>query len=559
MAITETSPTEMAVASTAPSTTHASIVPTPQGLAGVLGSGDHKTIGRLYIGFSLLFGVGSLAVWAYFGIDAMATEHQGSAFPALTLGQLGPVFLFLLPLFIGLATAVVPLQVGASTIAFPRAAAAAFWTWLMSSVLFLVSYLPALGGGIGIDHGDKNATSLALLGLGGVTIALLLGVVCVVTTVVALRTPGMTLDRVPMFSWSMVVAGGLWLLTLPVFVGNLALIFIDAKYGAPVKYGVDYNQWGQLSWVFSQPQVFAYAIPALGIVADVVATFARARQPQRGVVLGAIGLFGALGFGAYVQPSFNSGIFHDWPFVLQSMVIVLPVLMFLGGIATALRKGKPKVAGPFVLGLVAVVLLLLAVLAAAPFGITRLGLQDVADVLRANQNLRAGTRATPIYLWGVSGLVIAAAAASAIAGLFYWAPKIAGRKLADGLGTLLGLLMLVAGLLLGLPFILLGVANKVEGLADSANAFYGMSVAGAALAAVVLLIAFVLFVAARAGVISGGDTAAADAWGLGQSLEWACDSPPAPGNFGELAEVTSPQPLLDLAGDEADDTDGGQA
>jgi cytochrome c oxidase subunit 1 len=557
MAITETSPTEMAVASTAPSSTHASIVPTPQGLAGVLGSGDHKTIGRLYIGFALLFGVGALAMGAYFGIDAMATDHQSNAFLGFTLSQLGLVFLFLLPLFIGLATAIVPLQVGASTIAFPRAAAAAFWAWLLSAVLLIVSYVPAVDGGINAQAKDGNV--LTLLALGGVVIALLFGTVCIVTTVVALRTSGMTLDRVPMFSWSMVVAGGMWLLTLPVFLGNLVLVFVDAKYGAPVKYGVDFNQWGQLAWVFSQPQVFVYAIPALGIVADVVATFARGRQPQRGVVLGAIGFFGALGFGAYVQPSFNGGIFHDWPFVLQSMAIVLPVLMFLGGIATVLRKGKPKFAGPFVLGLVAVLLLLLAVLAAAPFGVGRLGLQSVSDVLRANQNLRVATRSTPIYLWGVSGLVIAAAAASAIAGLFYWAPKIAGRKLADGLGTLLGLGLLVAGLLLGLPFILLGVANKVDGLADSANAFYAMSVGGAALAAAVLVIAFVLFVAARAAVIGGGDTAAADAWGLGQSLEWACDSPPAPGNFGELAEVTSPQPLLDLAGDDADDTDGGQA
>jgi len=545
MAITETSPTPTAEASTTASSTPPSIVPTPRGLVGVLGTGDHKTIGRLYVGFSLLFGVGALALLGYFGVDAMATEHDTHAFLGFTLGQLGLVFLFLMPLFTGLATAIVPLQVGASTIAFPRAAAGAFWTWLLSAGLLIVSYLPVLDGGI--NGADPEATSLTLLGLAGVVISLLLGSICIITTVVALRPPGMSLDRVPVFSWSMVVAGGMWLLTLPVFLGNLALIFIDAKYAAnqPHRYGTDFRQWSQISWVVAHPQVFVYAIPALGVAADAIATFARARQPQRGVVLGAIGFFGALGFGAYVQPFFNAGIYHDWPVVLQGFLIVLPLLMFLGGIAAAVRKGKPKVASPFVLSLIGVVLVLLGAIAAVPFGVGRLGLQGVPDALSANQQMRASLGLTPVYLWGITGLVVVGAASAAVAGLFYWSPKLTGRKLADGVGSLLGLLLLLAGVLAGLPFILLGVANKAEGLADSSNALFAMSVAGQAVAALVLVIAFVLFVAARGSVIRGGDTATADAWGFGQSLEWACDSPPAPGNFGEVPEIVSPQPLLD--------------
>jgi cytochrome c oxidase subunit 1 len=555
MAITETSPSSLAAASSAPATSDASLMPDPQGLLGVLGSGDHKTIGRLYIGFSLLFGVGALAMWAYFGIDAMATEHDAHAFLGLTFGQLGLVFLFLLPLFTGLGTAIVPLQVGASTIAFPRAAAAAFWTWLMGSVLFSISYLPALDGGI--NGADKNATSLTLLGLGGVIISLLLGSVCIMTTVIALRTRGMTLDRVPMFSWSMVVAGGMWLLTLPVVLANLALIFVDAKYGAPAKYGVDFRQWNQISWSVTHPQIFVYAIPALGIAADVVATFARARQPQRGVVLGAIGFFGALGFGAYAQRFFNAGIYHDWPLVLQGITLLLPLFVFVGAMAIAVRKGKPKFASPLVLSLIGVVLVLLGAAAAMPFGLGRLGLQGIPPTLSQSQPMRESLGLTPVYLWGVTGLVVVGAASAAVAGLFYWAAKVTGRKLADGIGSLLGLVLLLAGVLSGLAFVLLGVANKAEGLADSTNALFAMSVAGSALAAVALLIAFVLLIAARGAVLNGGETADADAWGVGQSLEWACDSPPAPGNFGELAEVVSPQPLLDLA--ESDTEAGGDA
>ena len=124
MAITDTSPTETSAAlaaTTSPSTSTGSVVPTPGGLAGVFGTGDHKTLGRLYIGFSLVFGTMSLGLWAWFGIDAASSVHSDHSFLAFTLAQLGLVFLFLVPLFVGLATAIVPLQVGANTIAFPRA------------------------------------------------------------------------------------------------------------------------------------------------------------------------------------------------------------------------------------------------------------------------------------------------------------------------------------------------------------------------------------------------------------------------------------------------------
>ncbi len=547
MAITDTSPTETAAGS-APGMSQptGSIVPNPRGLAGILGSGDHKTIGRLYIGVSLLFGLLTFGLLGWFGIDAMADTHSDYAISAFTLAQLGLVFLFLLPLFIGLATAIVPLQVGANTIAFPRAAAAAMWTWLLSGVLLCVSYLPSVGGGVA--GGEVNGRSLTFLALAGLVVSLLLATVCVVTTVITLRTSGMTLDRVPMFSWSMVVAAGLWMLTLPVFLANVALIFVDNAYGAPAKYGVANQEWAQLSWIVTQPQVFVYAVPALGIIADAFATFSKGRQPQRGMVLGAIGVFGALGFGAYAQDVFNPGVHHNWLFVMQGALIVLPLLMFLGGMLAVLRHGKPRVASPLVTGFVALLLLLLGALAGAAFGLGRLGLQSTAQPLVQNNfTIRVASTGAPIYTWGVFAIVVVAAAAAGIAGVYYWGAKLTGRVLPDALGKLLAPVLLLAAVLAGAPFLVLGFVNKSEGLADSANTMYAITTAGAALAALALLLTFFSFVASRGAVIGGGQTADQDAWGVGQSLEWACDSPPAPGNFGALAEVTSPQPLLDLA------------
>src|SRR4051794_10321447 len=218
MAITETPTNELPPATEASADVATGFaVPAPRGVAGVLGSGDHKTLGRLWIGTSLVFGVVSLAFLAWFEVDAMTRSTTAgvkeSAAAHFTLGTVGLVLGFLVPLFIGLATLVVPLQVGAATIAFPRAAAAALWGWIVSAVVFGVSYLPGLGGGIGGSL--VNGSVLAYLALIGLVGSLVLASVCVATTVITLRPTGMDLDMVPLFSWSMVVASAVWILTLP--------------------------------------------------------------------------------------------------------------------------------------------------------------------------------------------------------------------------------------------------------------------------------------------------------------------------------------------------------
>ena len=525
-----------------------SLIVAPSGLAGIFGTGDHKTLGRLYIGFSLLFG---LIAFAAAGLFELSIKPDGAvldvdkAFSAFTLGQLSLVFLFLVPLFIGLATAITPLQVGASTIAFPRAAAAAFWTWLISSVGFLTGY--GINGAIG-NGGDLDAQALTLLSLGGVVIALLLASVCVATTVIAFRPPGMSLDRVPLFSWSMLVAAGLWGLTLPVFLGNIVLVFVDVKYGNAGGVGVAFNQWRQLAWIVTQPQIFVYAIPALGIIGDIVATFARGRVPQRGVLLGAIAAFGALGFGAYVQVAYNARATQQWLYTAQGVLIVLPLLALVGATIATFRKGTPKIAGPVVLALASLLLLLLAATAGAAFGTGRLGLQVTSKLLAdTSQPLRSASTGSPIYTWGITYLVVLAAATAAVGGLFYWAPKLTGRRLADGLAKLLAPVLLGAAVLAGAPLLVLGFVNKQESLADSAGGFYVITAAGTGLALLVLLLSFAVFVQSRAVVLAGGEVVDPDAWGVGQSLEWLTESPPAAGNFGVLAPVTSPEPLLDLA------------
>jgi heme/copper-type cytochrome/quinol oxidase subunit 1 len=518
MAITETRPEPAA-------TVDAHVNPWGEGdeypsFARSLGSSDHKTIGRFFIGFSLLFGVASwvlVALSSLQDIEDADVVPEDSVFQVFTLGRLSLVFLFAIPLFLGLAIYLVPLQVGASTLAFPRAAALAFWTWLLGAIVLVVAY--ASNGGFG--GGRSTAVDLALLALGVVVMSLLVASVCVATTVITLRAPGMRLDHIPMFSWSMLVASSMWLLSLPVLLANLLLIFVDHRFGRPSDFGVGLNQWPQVVWAFQQPQVFIYAIPVVGIVGDVIATMSGARQQNRGVMVAGIAAFGIFSFGAWAQGFFNEEVASEWLFIGMGFAILLPMFALLGGWATTLRAGRPKPNAMTAGALLSMIPLLLAGVSSALYVIDPLELQS-----------------TPYAQYGILVFVIGAATTVGAAGLAYWAPKIWGRTTSNGTAFLAGLTAFGGSVIAGIALEVNGLQTKLEGLADASDFLNGVAVAGLALLALAVLLAIV-------NLSMRGPVADNDPW-EGQTLEWAAPSPPPMGNFGELPAITTAEPLLDL-------------
>ncbi len=507
-------------------------------LAAVLGTGDHKVVGRLYVAAAFLFLLVAGVTGALIGaervesdrLDVLGTESFRQVF---TLHSIGAVFLFLLPLLLGIALCIVPLQVGASTVAFPRAAAASFWMFLVGGGILLAAY-GINGGPYG---GDANGVDLFLLALAVVVVALLVATASVVTTVLALRTTGMTVDRVPLFSWSMLVAGTIWLLSLAAVLALLVLLFVDHHYGVFV-FGHNEAIYSRLAWVFQQPQLYAFAVPALGIVGDAVPVAVGAPLRQRAVFLGAIGFAGALGFGAWAQPWLAPDVTEQFLYVAVAFAILLPLAVMTGGVGDTVRRGKLTLSPPLLLSIAALLMLLAGAAVGAASAIEQLDLRSVEGV-----DTTAVTAQTHFVLLG--------ATIAAVAGLHHWAPKLFGRTLRDGTGRATAVLLLLGTAVLALADGVSGVLDQIAGpsgqpageLRDGVDALNIVALAGGGLV-VLGLVAFAANVLGSLGGRGEREPVPDDPWG-GHTLEWATASPPAFGNFAEPPSVASATPLLD--------------
>lgn len=533
----------------------------PGGLAALVGSGDPRTVGKLFVGTSLLFlavsGVAGLLV----GIEQIDVSDFEGVLGTDTFAQVDTlewvtgIFLGLLPLMIGLATAVVPLQVGAPTLAFPRASAAAYWGYLVTGGLIVAGYA-VNGGPFG---GDEGGAALFVVSMVALLAALSVATLSLVTTVISMRAPGMSLRKTPLFSWSILIAGSIWLVTLPVLAGVLVFSYLDLTYGQlllsdeAVESGTIYADilWDRIVWVLWQPTVYSLAIPALGIIADIVPVFAQRRHKRHLVALILVGLFGALSFGAWTQLPVEvvspdqvatPPWLYDGPWIAVSIVAVIPVLGLLGLWTGTLFTGRPRLSSPLLCSLIAGALLLGAV--AAGVGTVVEDLDLVGTTWQTGQ----------LYL------VFFAVLVAGLGGLAYWAPKLYGSTLPDGLVSLAAGLFLLSAGAVAIPLGIAGLLDQPRWLArdtegndftavmrtfssgdvDSIETLNLIAAVGGAVALGAGALAILAVVRAALSRRQVGD----DPW-RGHTLEWATSSPPPVGNFGSLPEITSEAPLYD--------------
>ena len=552
-----------------PATTEAS--PQSGGLAGLLSSGDHKTLGRMWILASLLLG-------GFVLVCGLLLHIERANLPALevfagiesfrqffTLYRVGLLFLFVAPLWIGLATHVVPLQIGARGVAFPRAAAAAFWGWLTGAGILIASW--AIDGGL-VAGGAQRAVELSLLAFAMVVLSLLGATTVLLTTMVTQRPAGMSLERMPLFSWSMFVTGAVWLLSLPVLVANLVIMWVDLRGPSAVRFGSGSNLYEQVSWVFDQPQVFVFAIPVIGVVGEILPVSFGAPQRRWGLMLSLIGLAGVFSFGADLQRFFSPTAQTTPLYVISGIVVALVVVALLGGWADLGRSARrlPRPSGQLAVAMSALGVLVFAAIAGfirvlgGAVGFLRSFARhneawqsDLDRALAPLDDLR-GTMAGS----GLLDLVAMAAVLGAVAGLFYWSPKIFGRRSSHAAGFGVAAILGAGGLLTGLMGLVAGFLGQPEG--PSAH-FSSVGAEAAAVIAAIGVIGFlvglliVVIVTVRGGAaLARGASTVPDPWG-GHTMEWFAASPPPADNFGEepVARVRSAHPLWETPAPAADE------
>jgi heme/copper-type cytochrome/quinol oxidase subunit 1 len=522
------------------------------GVAAYATATDHKRIGRLYVGFGLLVLLAVSVVALVLGLeraDESSTMLDADAvLQMFQVYRVGLVFGALVPIALGLAIAVTPLQLGARSIAFPRVALTGFYAWLGGLALTI----SALGRNGGMGGGDNNAIDLYLAGHGLLILGLLAGAGSVATSVLTTRAPGMTMRRVPLFAWSTLIGALGMLLALPVVFGAIIYLFIDHRLGIEANFGGAEGIGPWLGWAYSVPAVIVYALPAIGVAAEMIPVTFKHRQVMRGVKFAGIALVGVTALAATTQQfahdvdltsDFDPLVRSALPFLIFAGLPVLGLTVALGlGLLTAkqgLSNAKPSISAPFVLSL---------------FGLSMIGLGVDANFLLGITDLElAGTS----FEEGATLLVTYGTALGVMGGLTFWAPKLWGRTLSDKQVMPLGLLGLAGAALAGLPLILAGFFDQAGGVpasdADVAaimaigdvnggQLWQILSLAGHGLMALTIL----AFAGLLLKTVTGdGEVAEQNPYG-GHTIEWSTTSPAPADNYEYVATVASSEPQFDM-------------
>jgi heme/copper-type cytochrome/quinol oxidase subunit 1 len=427
-------------------------------IAAYLMATDHTRIGRLLISFSAIFAIGTAAEGALLGAERISSSS--SLVDAGILVQLFSAFRFDLifavgaPLMLGIAVAIVPMQIGARSLAFARGAQFGFYLWLFGVVLVGTSYLNNGGPG----GGNADMVDLFLVGLGLVIAGLTVISASIATTVLTSRRAGMTLMEAPIFSWSALIASLSLIFTLPVMAGALIFVAVDHTYERAT-FGATQGVNAWIGWAFTAPQIFIIAIPTLGIMAQIVATMTRGKQPLRAGLFVGVGLMSVTVIGSVTQSSFSANFSGGLseiakslvPFLFFNAFSILGVLVVLGLCLLALKNEKAKPTAPFVPAFLGVGMVLTGMVGNAAHKISNFGLVNTVF-----------EEAVLVYI--CYGVLL-----SSLGAVAHFGPRIWGREIPSAAVVGLGLLGFVATVLASLPYFVAGFADQPSGVADGFN------------------------------------------------------------------------------------------
>ncbi|HEX8939389.1 MAG TPA: cytochrome c oxidase subunit I [Candidatus Limnocylindrales bacterium] len=510
---------------------------------------DHKKIGALYLTSSLIFfllgGLQALGIRSQLAFPDQALVDHGTYNEYFTIHGTTMIFLFAMPILSGLANYIVPLQLGAADMAFPRINALGFWLVPMGGLMIYSSYffggaavgwtgyVPLSDGNFG--PGTGQGVDLWIVGLIVLGASSILGAVNFLATIFKLRAPGLTMWRLPIFVWTVLVTQTLALFAIPVFTTALALLFIDRNFthGAFLNPAVGGNAvlWQHMFWFFGHPEVYIMILPAMGVISEVVPVFSRKPLFGYKAFIGATIAIGLLAFGVWAHHMFATGAVYLPFFSLLTGLIGVPTgIKFFNWLATMWR-GQLNLATPMLFAIGFLALFLIggldgALLAAVPFD------YDVTDTYWVVAHLH-------YVLFGGTAMGV-------FAGIYYWFPKMSGRLLDERLGRLHWLLLMIGVNLAFFPQHLLGLDGMPRRISTyPASSGWGPLNLASTIGAFTIAAGVAVFFVNILVSLRSGEPAGDDPWD-GTTLEWATTSPPPPYNFESVPPVRSERPLFDL-------------
>ena len=518
----------------------------PTGVWGWLTTVDHKRIGILYgVTAFILFlsgGVEAMVIRAQLarpGQDLVSPEVYNQLF---TMHGTTMIFLAIMPMGAAFFNYIIPLQIGARDVAFPRLNAFSYWTFLSGAIILKASwflggapnagwfgYAPITGVAFNPGHGiDFWIVSLQVLGIASLAAAFNF-----IVTIVNMRAPGMSLMRMPLFTWMTLLTSFLLILAFPVITVALIELMFDRLFGANFFVpgaGASPLLWQHLFWVFGHPEVYILILPAMGIISEVIPTFSK--KPLFGypvVVLSGV-IIGFMGWMVWSHHMFTVGMgpVVNSVFALTTMAIAVPTGVKIFNWIGTMWKGSIDLNTPMLFAIGFIFLFIIG------------GLSGVMHSSAASDAQQQDTYFIVAHLHYVlfGGSIMAL-----LCGVYYWFPKITGRLLDERVGKLNFWLIFIGMNLTFFPMHFTGLDGMPRRIYTYETEMgWDLWNAVSSAGVIFLAISLLVFIANVVRSLRQGEEAGADPWD-GRTLEWSIPSPPPEYNFSQIPTVRDRDPF----------------